>query len=96
MDGGITVLLHCQGFKPSTKLCTENITVEAYVSPRELNEGGKQISEDVAFLVQDFGNKIVIPHIHRFLSRCKVDNVIPPREPSRLLFSNQSYALTYL
>lgn len=88
MDGGITVLLHSQGFKPSAKLCTENITVEVYVSPHELSEGNQQISEDVAFLVQDFGNKIVAPHIHRFLSRCKVDNVTPPREPGRLLFLN--------
>ena len=40
-------------------------------------------------LVQDFGSKIVIPHIDWFLSHCKVDNVIPPHEPSRVLFQTR-------
>ena len=63
MDGGITVLLHTQGFKSSTKRLAKNITVEVYVFPHELKEGDKQIPEDITFLVQDFGSKIVIPHI---------------------------------
>ena len=63
MDGGIMVLLHTQGFKSSTKRLAKNITVEVYVSPCELKEGDKQIPEDIAFLVQDFGSKIVITHI---------------------------------
>ena len=89
MDGGITVLLHTQGFKSSTKLLAKNIILEVYVSPCELKEGDKQISEDMMSLVQDFGSKIVIPYIDQFLSCCKVDNVIPPHEPSRVLFQTR-------
>lgn len=74
-DGGISLVLHCPGYHPKAAISPENITVEVYVSPRELAEGGEKFSELVALLVQDFGTNLAVPHLHRFQDRCVTDGV---------------------
>ncbi|KAF8228368.1 hypothetical protein L208DRAFT_1379395 [Tricholoma matsutake] len=44
IDGGLTVLLCCPGYSVQGDLAAEKITVDTYVSPRELKEGGKEIT----------------------------------------------------
>lgn len=75
IDGGISVVLRCPGYRPSNTLLLENITVDVYVTPRELVEGGKRMSERVALLVQEFGTHLALPHLRRFQTRCWADGV---------------------
>lgn len=90
MDGGISIIMRCPGYRPSTVLSLENITVDVYVSPRELKlaEGGERTSERVARLVQDFGAHIALPHLHRFQARCLAERVtaLPARGVLALCF----------
>lgn len=71
------MVLRCPGYQPSTVLSVENITVDVYVSPRELAEGGKKLSERVALLVQEFGANLALPHLLRFQTRCLFEGVKP-------------------
>lgn len=59
----------------------ENLTVDVYISPRELTEGGKQVSERVALLVQEFGANLALPHLRRFQARCSMEGVKPLPAP---------------
>lgn len=75
IDGGISLVMRCPGYRPSTVMTLENITVDVYVSPRELVEGGKPMSERVAILVQEFGAHLALPHLHTFQARCIAERV---------------------
>lgn len=77
IDGGISLVLHCPGYQSKSTIAPENLTVEVYVSPRELAEGGKKFSEFVALIVQDFGTNLAVPHLRRFQSRCMTEGVKP-------------------
>jgi hypothetical protein len=81
LDGGISLLLRCPGFKPAPGLAVEDITVDTYISPHELEAGGKDMTKHIALLVQSFGAKVVLPHLHRFAARCAVERVKPPSAP---------------
>lgn len=80
IDGGISVILRCPGH-PTAPVSLENLTVDIYVTPRELTEGGKQISERVALLVQEFGANIALPHLHRFQKLCSMEGIKPLPAP---------------
>lgn len=80
-DGGISLILRCPGYKPKTATSPENITVDVYVSPRELVEGGQAFSRRVALLVQDFGAHLALPHLLRFQTRCLTEGVKPLSAP---------------
>lgn len=75
IDGGITLMLHCPGYQTKAAITPENLTVDIYVSPRELSEGGQKFSELVALIVQDFGTNLAVPHLRRFQDRCTVEKV---------------------
>lgn len=83
VDGGISLLLHCPGYRPAAAILPENLTVDVYITPRELVEGGDKISELVALIVQDFGINMAVPHLHRFQNRCATDEVNPPTPPGK-------------
>jgi len=85
IDGGITVLMRCPGYQTSEDLTAENITVDLYISPRELHERGQQISERVAVLAQSFGEDMALPHLRRFAARCFIENVVPLQAPRKFL-----------
>lgn len=91
IDGGITVFLHCQGFNPNEPMDPENITVDVYVSPRELKEDEANIEEHVAHIVQDFGCKIAMPHLFRYRNRCTIDNVKPLQTRCTTMFCLSSH-----
>lgn len=77
IDGGISLILHCPGYQSKTAIAPENLTIDVYVSPRELAEGRKGFSEFVALIVQDFGTNLAVPHLRRFHNRCTTEGVKP-------------------
>lgn len=81
VDGGISLLLHCPGYQPKAAITPENLTVDVYVSPRELREGGPKFSELVALIVQDFGTNLAVPHLRRFQRRCSLEGVKALAQP---------------
>jgi hypothetical protein len=62
----------------------EKITVDTYVSPRELKEGRKEMSKQVALLIQAFGAELAIAHLDRFQACCVLEGVQPPSAPGML------------
>jgi len=60
--------------------------VDMYLSPHAQHEGGQQISEDAALLVQHFGEKIALPHLENYHACCTVNSVTPPKQCMVLLF----------
>jgi hypothetical protein len=89
IDGGITLLMRCPGYKASDDLTVENITVDLYITPRELLEPGP-VSEHAAVLVQRFGEDFVIPHLRRFAARCRIENIVPPEAPGKSIGITQN------
>jgi hypothetical protein len=82
IDGGITLILRCPGYRETGKLAPEKITVDTYISPRELKEGGKEMSKHIALIIQAFGAEIALPHLSRFVTRSVIEGVKPPSTPS--------------
>lgn len=85
IDGGITLLMRCPGHLTSEDVTVENITIDVYVSPRELSETSSEIDKHTALLAQSFGEDIVLPHLRRFAARCRVEKVVPPQTPCKLI-----------
>ncbi|KAI6011366.1 hypothetical protein BKA83DRAFT_4012088, partial [Pisolithus microcarpus] len=50
LDGGITVMLHCAGVKSTSTQTADEVTVDLYVTPRELRESPERIGGDIAVL----------------------------------------------
>lgn len=86
LDGGISLLLRCPGFQPTGDFSTENITVDVIASPRELAEGGKQLSKVLALMVQSFGHEVVFPYLKRFTKRCIIEGVKALPAPRMYIF----------
>ena len=78
LDGGISVLVRCPGFDAQSNIATDQIPVDVYVTPRELLRN-ECISGDTAMLVQAFCQDFAVPHLGRFVQRCKVESISPPK-----------------
>ncbi|KAI6011013.1 hypothetical protein BKA83DRAFT_4018793, partial [Pisolithus microcarpus] len=50
LDGGITVMLHCARVKSTSVQTADEVTVNLYVTPRELRETPECIGSDIAVL----------------------------------------------
>ncbi|KAI6097240.1 hypothetical protein F5141DRAFT_965789, partial [Pisolithus sp. B1] len=50
LDGGITVMLHCAGVKSTSTQMADEVTVDLYVTPRELHETPEHIGSDIVVL----------------------------------------------
>ncbi|OAX32641.1 hypothetical protein K503DRAFT_701726, partial [Rhizopogon vinicolor AM-OR11-026] len=53
LDGGLSLLIRCPGFKADTTPPPEEVAVDLYVTPRELHESTARIGGDVAVLLTD-------------------------------------------
>ncbi|KAG1719914.1 hypothetical protein EDB19DRAFT_1836334 [Suillus lakei] len=82
LDGSISLLLRCPGFKAETALSPEDITVDLYVTPWEACESSERIGGDIAVLTQAFCEEFVIPHIEHFMKCCHIEEVEPPHHYS--------------
>ncbi|KAF8878305.1 hypothetical protein BD779DRAFT_1474828 [Infundibulicybe gibba] len=85
IDGGITVMMRIPGYS-TQPIQTNDFTVDVYVPPREIIEGGEKFTEHVALMVQTFGEQIAIPYLHRFREHChneaiKAPNLAPMSSP---------------
>ena len=78
LDGGISVLVRCPGFDAQPDTTTDKIPVDVYVTPRELLRN-ERINGDTAMLVQAFCQDFAIPHLGRFVKRCRVESIQPAK-----------------
>jgi hypothetical protein len=83
IDGGITLLLRSPGYQPSQETCLNDVTVDVYISPHELAEGGLELQSAINAFVQAFGCDIVIAHLQHFVTRCHAESMRPPKPPSK-------------
>lgn len=81
-DGGITLILRCPGQQPTS---VEDLTVDTYISPRELNEGSKDLTKHIALIIQAFGADVALPYLQRFTKRCLAEQIELPFAPSKFL-----------
>jgi hypothetical protein len=85
IDGGLTLLLRCPGYSVQEDLAAEKITANTYVSPRELKKGGKEMSKQVALILQAFGAELAMPHLCCFHACCNVEGLNAAAPPSMCL-----------
>ncbi|KAI6101871.1 hypothetical protein F5141DRAFT_965797, partial [Pisolithus sp. B1] len=50
LDGGITVMLHCAGVESTSTQTADKVTVDLYVTPRELCKTPEHIGSDIVVL----------------------------------------------
>jgi hypothetical protein len=87
LDGGISLLIHCPGSAATAALSPEHMSVDLYITPRELRDCPEVIGGDISCLVQAFAENYAIPHLRRFTERCHFEGVVPPQHcKSNLLF----------
>jgi len=78
LDGGISLLLRCPGSDCPANLTADKVTVDVYITPRELVRS-ERINGDTAILVQAFCEDFAIPHLKRFTECCKAESIRPPK-----------------
>jgi hypothetical protein len=59
--------------------------VDTYISPRELKEGGKEMSKQVVLILQAFGAELAMPHLRQFHAHCTVEGLNTAAAPSMCL-----------
>lgn len=80
IDGGISLLLRCPGYSPSN-VDMNNIMIDVYFPPRELEEGGSDLRLLISKMIHTFGEHVVLPHLQRFEARCYAEGIDPPQPP---------------
>lgn len=75
-------MVRCPGYsvEPGFK-AVEDITIDTYVTPREVYINRSRVQEHVALLVQNFAMDVVIPHLHHFTERCLKEGVPDVQHP---------------
>ncbi|KAG1764089.1 hypothetical protein EV702DRAFT_1051461 [Suillus placidus] len=79
IDGGISLLIRCPGSEVSSTIAPEELALDLYVTPRELQETPERIGGDVAALVQAFAAEFALPHLRRFSKCCAIEHIKPPK-----------------
>lgn len=74
-------MVRSPGYCPPPNFTVQDVTVDAYISPRETLLGSAGIQEKVALLIQQFGEGIVLPHLRRFTSRCQMEGIPAVKVP---------------
>ncbi|KAG1724775.1 hypothetical protein EDB19DRAFT_1834028 [Suillus lakei] len=77
LNGRISVLIQCAGSEAITS--PENLPIDLYITPRELQETPERIGGDLAVWVQIFVQEFTMPHLERFNQHCVIENVQPPQ-----------------
>lgn len=78
LDGGISILIRCPGFKADTTPSPEDMALDLYVTPHELQESSARIGGGVAILVQAFCEEFVVPHAEHFMKCCRIEGIEVP------------------
>ena len=93
LDGGLSVLIRCPGSDLPSSLAFNKLTVDLYVTPRELVQN-EHVSGDAAVLVQAFCKDFALPHLERFVERCKIESMRIPKPRGAFPLSEYQYNLT--
>jgi hypothetical protein len=80
-------LFRSPGYGSSGPIHHEDISLDAYLSPREFAEGGENLQTTVAIMAQAFTEDFVIPHLKRFSDRCSIEGVRPYNLPGKLIYA---------
>ncbi|KAG1881213.1 hypothetical protein F4604DRAFT_1922222 [Suillus subluteus] len=67
------------GSEVSSTISPEELALDLYITPHELQETPQRISGDVAALVQAFAAEFALPHLQCFSKRCTIENIKPPK-----------------
>jgi len=94
LDGGISVLIRCPGTQASSTLTPDKIAVDLYITLRELHTEQEQLGGEVTVMVQAFTYEFVIPHIHRFTERCRLEAVKLFIHCCVFIFLQETFTLT--
>lgn len=86
IDGGITLLVRCPGSEVSSTISPEELALDIYITPRELQKMPQRIGGDVAALVQAFAAEFALPHLQRFSKCCAIENIKPPERCKSIEF----------
>lgn len=86
IDGGVSLVLRCPGYESSNQISLENLTIDVYISPSELTNGGGKATEHVALIVQAFGEHLALPHLQKFQAQCSTEGVRPLPAPGIRFF----------
>lgn len=78
LDGGISLIIRCPGSKGTLTLSPEHLSLDLYITPRELHASPDRIGGDISVLVQAFAEEFAIPHLQRFTERCRIEGIVPP------------------
>lgn len=78
LDGGISLLIRCPGSEVPLSLAAEKLTVDVYITPREL-VGNERIDGDTAMLVQAFCQEFATPHLQCFIEWCNIKSIKAPK-----------------
>ncbi|KAH7902800.1 hypothetical protein BJ138DRAFT_967103, partial [Hygrophoropsis aurantiaca] len=52
LDGGMTVMVHCPGAEATPNIPAEDIALDVYVSPRELNQSPEKVGEITVAIIR--------------------------------------------
>ena len=86
IDGGFSFLIRCPGYDPSKAACFDGMSVDAYISPRELAEGDEKLQSAITSILGIFNQEIVPLHLQRYAAHCNVEGVKPRHPPGKLKF----------
>ena len=88
LDGGLSILIRCPGSELPSNLAINKLTVDLYVTPRELVRN-ERVSGDAAVLVQAFCKDFALPHLERFVEQCKIESIRIPKPRSAFTLEHQ-------
>ena len=72
----------------------QDISIDTYITPHEINTGGTGIQQKVLLLVQQFASDIVQHHLHRFTSCCLLEGLLDVQRPCLFMFNVQHKQIT--
>lgn len=78
LDGRLSILIRCSGSDLPSNLAINKLTVDLYVTPRELVRN-ECVSGDAAVLMQAFCKDFSLPHLEHFVERCKIESMRIPK-----------------
>ena len=97
IDGRISFFVRCPGYCIPSDFVVQDVSIDTYISPHEvgLSDGSAAVQEQVALLIQQFGEKIVLPHLRHFMAHSQVEGIRDVQAPCSS-FSNQHFPITYV
>ncbi|TDL13892.1 hypothetical protein BD410DRAFT_846539 [Rickenella mellea] len=81
VDGGFTMAFRVPGVLPIGKdMPLDDLVVDVYLPPREIELHRKDLERSVAKIVQVFGQEIGVHHLKRFHTRCGQSGTFVPQQ----------------